>query len=127
MGLCVDGAWACASLLVNDVTLVVDSHVHLRALAVALWEWCWRSILEPYPGYPKTFVAVLGHGVILGSHVRRLHAGGVFTSEMSAFRTARRAGYQDVRRLAIDNAAIITIPIDEGIRVLGARLDQTGW
>ena len=49
-------------MLMDDVMLVAGSINHLGTLSVALWEWCWRSTLEPYPGHPKIFVAALGPG-----------------------------------------------------------------
>ena len=58
-----DGVCAGGFLLMDDVALPVNSN-NLRAPGATLWKWCWRGILEPYPGHPKTFVVVLGPGAV---------------------------------------------------------------
>ena len=122
-GVCVDGVSAGAFLLMGDVTLVTDSIDYPRTMAMALWGWCWRSRLEPCPGQPKIFVAALGPRSKGGVAA----CGGVFTFEMSALRAARRAGGHAVSEDAVDDVATITIPIQDGIRVLGMRFHRQGW
>ena len=116
------GIWAGFFLLMDDVTPIADSYYDLKALAVALWEWYWRFRLEPYPGRPKTFVAVLGPG---SKQEARAH-GGVFSFEMSAQRAAQHVTGGAGAALPGDIAAVITIPIDDDIRVLGVRFSRLG-
>ena len=97
------GVWAGAFLLMGDVTLVAESYDDLKVLAVALWEWCWRFRVEPYPGRPKTFVAVLGPGAARES---RAH-GDVFSFEMSA------RGSPSTRRLV--GEAGVALPVDGAV------------
>ena len=90
-----------------------------------LWrcgEWCWRSRLKHYEGHPDTFVAALGPRSKGGAAAY----GGVFTFEISALKAARRTGGHDLSLAAVDDAATITIPIHDGIRVLGVRFHRWG-
>ena len=121
-GVCVDGVWAGAFLVMDDATLVAGSIDHLRKLAVALWGWCWRSRLEPYPGHPKTFVGALGPRSKRGAAA----CGGVFTFGMSALRAARRADGHDVLEEPVGDVVNVTIPIHDSIRVLGVRFHRKG-
>ena len=107
----------------DDVTMVAASLDHVRVLAVALWEWYWRSrFVESYPGHPRTFVATLGPR----AKSEAATCGEVFTFEMSALRAARRVDGHDVTEVAAYDAVISTISIHEGIRVLGVRFHRWG-
>ena len=51
----VNGFWAGAFLLMDDVALVVDSHARLRTLTVALWRMVLEQQIGALPGAPRDF------------------------------------------------------------------------
>ena len=74
------------------------------------------------PGHPKSSVAVLESGAAWET---RAH-GIIFSFKMSAQRAARRLVGGTGVALPVDNAVVITMPIDADIRVPGVRSSRLG-